>query len=52
MGEAPDVFEVSRDGKLTLLNDTPAAALREQVELAVRYCPTGALSIAEEGSGS
>jgi ferredoxin len=50
MGEAPEVFEVSRDGKLTVLNDTPAAALREQLELAVRYCPTGALSIAEEGS--
>ena len=49
MGEAPEVFEVSREGKLTLLNERPAPAQREQVEAAVKYCPTGALSLVEEG---
>ena len=45
MGEAPEVFLVTREGKLTVLNEKPPAELREQMEAAVRYCPTGALSI-------
>ena len=48
MGEAPEVFEVTREGKLTVLQEAPPAALRKQVEDAVRYCPTGALSLQEE----
>lgn len=48
MGEAPEVFEVTREGKLTVLTATPPAALRAQVEAAVRYCPTGALSLVEK----
>ncbi len=48
MGEAPEVFEVTREGKLTVLNERPTEALREQIEAAVKYCPTGALSM-EEG---
>jgi ferredoxin len=50
MGEAPEVFEVTREGKLTVLNETPPGAMREQLEGAVRYCPTGALSIVEDGA--
>ncbi len=48
MGEAPEVFEVTREGKLTVLNERPPEALRDQIEAALKYCPTGALSIVEE----
>ncbi|HKP57688.1 MAG TPA: ferredoxin [Polyangiales bacterium] len=48
MGEAPEVFEVARDGTLTVLQDSPPDALRKQVDAAIRYCPTGALSLVEE----
>jgi ferredoxin len=48
MGEVPEVFDVTRDGKLTVLQERPAESLRAQLELAVRYCPTGALSIVDE----
>jgi sterol 14-demethylase len=48
MGEAPEVFEVTREGKLTVLNERPPEALRHQIEAALKYCPTGALSIVEE----
>jgi sterol 14-demethylase len=48
MGEAPEVFEVSRDGKLTVLQERPPESLRSRVDLAVRYCPTGAISVEEE----
>ena len=47
MGEAPEVFEVSRDGKLTVLRPEPPEEFRAQIEAAVKYCPTGALSIEE-----
>ena len=49
MGEAPELFEVTREGKLTVLNERPPAASRNQVEAALKYCPTGALSLVEEG---
>jgi len=45
MGEAPEVFQVDDNGYLTILQEEPPEALREQVELAVKYCPTGALSL-------
>jgi ferredoxin len=48
MGEAPEVFEVTRDGTLTVLLERPPEVLRKQVDAAVRYCPTGALSLVEE----
>jgi len=47
MGEAPEVFEVSRDGKMVVLRPEPPEELRAQIEAAVKYCPTGALSIEE-----
>ncbi|MFN8052093.1 MAG: ferredoxin [Acidimicrobiales bacterium] len=47
-GEAPDVFSVSKKGELTILQPTPDDALRPQVEAAVRFCPTHALSIQED----
>jgi sterol 14-demethylase len=46
--EAPAVFSVSKDGVLTVLDETPPEPERRAVELAVRYCPTHALSIVED----
>ncbi|MCC5954115.1 MAG: cytochrome P450 [Acidimicrobiia bacterium] len=46
--EAPEVFEVSRKGDLTVRDERPGDARRAAVELAVRYCPTHALSIEED----
>ena len=52
--EAPGVFAVveneeneERERKVVLLTETPSEEQREGVELAVRHCPTGALSIDE-----
>ena len=46
--EAPAVFSVSKDGVLTVLQESPPDGERKAVELAVQYCPTHALSIIEE----
>ena len=46
--EAPEVFEVSKAGELTIVEPSPAADRAEQVARAVRYCPTGALRIEED----
>ena len=46
-GEAPEVFEVSKKGDLTVLEQTPDDELRAKVESAVKYCPTHALRIEE-----
>ena len=45
MGIAPEVFEVRDDDNLYLLDDAPAEALREDLELAVRRCPRQALTL-------
>ena len=44
-GVAPDVFEVGDDGALHLLQVSPAADRRADVEDAVAACPTGALRL-------
>lgn len=46
--EAPAVFEVSKAGELTVLTERPPDAQRAATELAVKYCPTHALSITED----
>jgi sterol 14-demethylase len=46
-GEAPAVFSVSKKGDLTILQPEPPEELRGAVELAIKYCPTHALSIVE-----
>jgi sterol 14-demethylase len=46
--EAPTVFSVSKQGELTVVDETPSEDLRKQVEAAVKFCPTHALSISEE----
>jgi ferredoxin len=45
MGDAPEVFRVDDDGKLTVLIEEPPEALHDKVASAVRYCPTGAISL-------
>ena len=47
--EAPTVFSVSKKGELTVVDEAPGEDLRKQVEAAVKFCPTHALSIEEEG---
>lgn len=42
---APEVFEITDDGVLRVLTDTPPESLREKVTRAVRECPTGAISM-------
>ncbi|HEY6508244.1 MAG TPA: ferredoxin [Vicinamibacterales bacterium] len=44
---APEVFEISDDGALLVLNETPPEELRAKVDKAVRACPTGAITIQE-----
>jgi sterol 14-demethylase len=46
--EAPAVFSVSKDGVLTVLQETPPEGERRAVEAAAKYCPTHALTIVED----
>ena len=46
--EAPDVFSVPKSGTVELLTERPVDADHDAVRLAVKYCPTHALSIEEE----
>lgn len=46
--EAPEVFSVSKKGVLTVVAGTPPESSRGPVEQAVRFCPTGALTIEED----
>ena len=46
--EAPGLFSVSKQGVLDVLEETPPAWRRAEVEQAVRFCPTGALRIEDE----
>ncbi|MFP6599701.1 MAG: ferredoxin [Deltaproteobacteria bacterium] len=46
MSEAPEVFSVDdKTGELTVLQEAPAEELKGKVELAIKYCPTSALSL-------
>lgn len=46
--EAPGVFEVSKAGVLTVLDEAPGDAHRKAVDAAVKFCPTHALTIVED----
>lgn len=50
--EAPDVFEVDRDHKVRVLNESPAEAQLKAVNMAVKYCPTHALKLVDEDSAA
>jgi sterol 14-demethylase len=45
MGEVPEVFDVGEDGQLHVLQERPPGTLRERLETAARYCPTGAIRL-------
>lgn len=45
--EAPEVFEVGKDHKVHVLDETPNENLLGGVRLAVKYCPTHAISLVE-----
>ncbi|HVV76975.1 MAG TPA: ferredoxin [Mycobacteriales bacterium] len=45
--EAPEVFRVGRSDQAELLVERPDATHEDAVRLAVKYCPTHALSIQE-----
>ena len=47
MGEAPEVFKVDEKGMLTVLLESSPEALREKVEAAAEYCPTGSITIVD-----
>jgi ferredoxin len=47
MSAAPTVFELREDDILYVLEDHPAEALREQVQVAVGSCPKNAISVEE-----
>jgi len=46
--EAPEVFRVGKSDQVDLLTDAPDAKHLDAVRLAVKFCPTHALSIEEE----
>lgn len=46
--EAPELFEVNSDRKVELLTTAPPDDQRRAAELAVKYCPTHALSIVDD----
>jgi sterol 14alpha-demethylase len=48
MGEVPEVFDVDSRGALTVLQPSPPPALRARLEVAARYCPTGAIQIVDD----
>lgn len=43
--EAPEVFELGEDRKVSLETEAPDPSLAPKVRQAVKYCPTGALSL-------
>ena len=47
--EAPEVFAVDeKESKVIIRLEQPPEALRAKVKSAVRFCPTGALSLTED----
>ena len=45
VNEAPEVFQLETDGPVTILLEDVPEALRAKVADAIRYCPTGAISV-------
>jgi ferredoxin len=44
-GEAPEVFRLDEQGNLQLLIEDAPLSLAKELDLAVRYCPTGAIRV-------
>lgn len=49
--EAPDVFQVSKDNVVELLDPSPPADLYAAAREAAKHCPTQAISILDESDG-
>ena len=47
MGEAPELFKVDEEGRLTILEDTPEELFREKALKAAKYCPTQAIKVSD-----
>ena len=47
-GDAPEVFTFDDDGELLVLEPNPPEALKAQVETALKFCPTGAISLVND----
>ncbi len=47
MGEAPELFKVDEEGRLTVLQETPEELLREKALQAAKYCPTQAIKVSD-----
>ncbi|UGQ12481.1 ferredoxin [Yinghuangia sp. ASG 101] len=45
---APDVFALSDDDELTVLDEHPADSLRSQVEAAAATCPRQAIRVTDD----
>lgn len=46
--EAPDLFEVGRDRQVVVADHDDLDSVSDELALAVKYCPTHALSIIED----
>ena len=46
--EAPGVFEVGKDHQVVVLEPTPPDNRRPELEAAVRFCPTHALTLVDD----
>ncbi|MFD0363841.1 ferredoxin [Nocardia sp. GCM10030253] len=50
--EAPEAFTVPKRGKVEIVDPTPGPDTSADIERAVRYCPTQALSIIADESAA
>ena len=48
MSEAPEIFHVDDQGRLTLLDEHPSVELLEKARAAEKYCPTQAIKVVGE----
>jgi sterol 14-demethylase len=48
VGEAPELFQIGDDGKVTLRIEHPGPTHHAKAALAARYCPTRSIKIVEE----
>lgn len=48
MGEAPELFQVDEEGRLTVLKDRPDESQIEKARAAAKYCPTQAIRVVAE----
>ena len=46
--EAPGIFEVGKDHQVIVLQAGPPADRRAELDAAVRFCPTHALSVIDD----